>query len=183
MEYYKEKKQELKEILDLIKEKFPEVKVEIEHECVDKNTCPLYVRIITTRIYFPGFVFSPLEKERYLKSVTICATDRYFTLPFEERLSGIAHELGHLLHYTKVLNPKRLYRDEQWSKQLKDLSMVSEHKAERLKKWALLRELYADKQAAIRGYGEGILNILKRLQPATEEIQARISNLEKLLKH
>jgi len=181
MEYYKEKKQELKETLDIVKEKFPEIHVEINVECVDENTCPLYVKTILTKIYFPGFIFQPLEKERYLKSITIYATDKYFTLSFEERLSGIAHELGHMLHDTKVLNPKKLYRDELWSKQLKDLSNVSKYKAERLKKWAMLREVHADTQAAIRGHGEGTLTILKRLQPKTKEIHARISNLEKLL--
>ncbi len=180
VEYYKEKKQELKEILDLVKEKFPEIKVEIEHECSDKNICLIYANVITTTYRFPSFP-DCLVKESYLKQVTIYATDKYFTLPFEEKLSGMAHELEHILRITKVLNPKKIYRYDQWSKQLENMCYVMEHKAKRLKKWVLLKELDADKQAAIRGYGEGTLNFLKRLQPPTENIKIRIKNLEKIL--
>lgn len=188
MEYYKEKKQELKEILDLIKEKFPEIKVEVEHECSDKNICPIYATVITTCLQFPDFLNCSI-KESYLKQITIYATDKYFMLPFEEKLSGMAHELGHISHITKVLNPKRIYRYDQWSKQLENLNTVSEHKAKRLEKWALLKEFDADEQAATIGYGGCILSMLKRLQPKTENIKARITenikarirNLENIL--
>lgn len=182
MEYREEKEKELKEIFDSVKEKFPEVKVEVEHECVDESSpyfSPIRVRIYTVS---PFFILKP-SKERYLKRIVIQVSDNYFTLPLEEKFSGIAHELGHVLHDTKVLNPKRLYKADGWADQLKKLGDVSEHKAKRLKKWALLREFYADKQAVIKGYGGGILSVLKRLQPPTKEIQARISNLEKILKH
>lgn len=183
MEYCKEKKQELKEILDLVKEKFPEIKVEINHECVDGSgpyASPICAKIITTSLTFFGYKHITSSKESYLKRVVIQASDNYFMLPFEEKLSGMAHELGHIMHDTKVLNPKRLYRADRWFEQLKKLSTVSEHKAKRLKKWTLLQELHADKQAAVKGYGLGILNILKRLSNSPVN-EARIRNLEKIL--
>ena len=185
MEYREEKEKELKEILDLIKEKFPEIKVEINHECVDVSNpyaSPICAKIITTSLTFFGYNCITSSKESYLKRVVIQASDSYFMLPFEEKLSGMAHELGHILHDTKVLNPKRLYRDDKWSDQSKSLSTVSEHKAKRLKKWILLKEINADTQAALRGYGEGTLNILKRLNHSPIN-EARIRNLEKILEN
>lgn len=182
MEYREEKEKELKETLDLVKEKFPEIKVDVEYECVDEpSKSPLCVKVYTTRL--TSFYGNHIQtfKESYLKRITICASDSYFMFPFEEKLGGIAHELGHIMHDTKSLNPQRLYRDDEWSKELLNLSILSDHKANRLKKWALLREIHADTQAANKGYGECLLNVLKRLKPSVEN-DARIRNLEKMLK-
>jgi len=177
----KEKEKELKELFDLVREKFPEIKVDIGCKYADNPSgCPLCVKFYTTRP--SSFYGSRIQahKMSYLKGITICASDNYFTLPFDEKLSGIAHELGHVKHDTKSLNPKRLYRDDEWSKQVFGLNSLPPHKAARIRKWALMRELYADAQAASKGYGMSLLSVLKRLKPSPENV-ARIKNLETLL--
>lgn len=181
MEYYKEKKQELKEILDLVGKDFPEIQVEIEHEYTPiLDEVPLFIEIITlepVQAYFQ--IFSRLSgcKECYFQRAVVCATDNYFKLPFEEKLGIMAHELGHVQHRTRTLNPKRMYRHLKWYRNLEDAVALSE----RLKKWKLLKEIDADTQVANKGYGKGLLSFLKRISPVTQNLNKRIKNLEKII--
>ncbi len=182
MEYYEAKKQELKEVLDIIKEKFPEIKLEFEYDCFDKKELGIIcTQIITTTVHFEDLDYSSINSSSYLKSISILATDNYFKLSLDEKLSSIAHEFGHIAHCAKSTNPKRLYRQNKWTKELLGVYKVSKHKMGRLEKWKLLKEVYADTQAAKKGYGEGILTFLKRQEHSTNQ-EARVKNLEKLLK-
>lgn len=182
MEYYKEKKQELKEALDIVKEKFPEIKLEFGYDCFDKKELGIIcTQIITTTIKFEDLSCSSISGFSYLKSISILAADNYFQLSLDEKLSSIAHEFGHIAYCAKSTNPKKLYRHNKWTKGLLGVYNVSKHKMGRLKKWRLLKEVYADTQAAKKGYGEGILTFLKRQEHSANQ-EVRIKNLEKLLK-
>jgi hypothetical protein len=186
VEYREEKKQELKEVLDLVKEKFPEIKLEFGYDCFDKKELGIIcTQIITTTINFEDLDYSSINGSSYLKSISILATDNYFQLSLDEKLSSIAHEFGHIVHCAKSTNPKRLYRHNKWTKEMLGVYNVSKHKVGRLEKWRLLKEVYADTQAAKKGYSEGILSFLKRQKPSDEkyviEQKVRIKNIENIL--
>lgn len=123
------------------------------------------------------------------------------------------HELGHYPHWKKNMNLNRIRRIIGWCIKLnlyyaeEDPLNIPDHIAktlnkkypsiERLKKWNIMWEVQADSKVAEAGYGNEMLEFLKKAQQralnnksdseflefAKQELDARIKNLEKILEN
>lgn len=134
--------------------------------------------------------FSPIDDYEFLRNTRLVndpriTTDKKF-LKFDkgERLSIIAHELGHYDFYCNAPSPGCLRRRVLWDlthymdrdyfdsllvggadiKVLEYLAryMHDDKRRARIKKWNLMKELYADNKAIDSGYGKELLSMLKK---------------------
>lgn len=157
--------------------------------------------------------FSPIDDYEFLYNTRLVkdpsiTTDKNF-LKFNkgERLSIIAHELGHYDFYCNAPSSECLRRRMLWNithymdrdyldslleggADIKVLEYLTRYKYDdkrtaRLKKWNLMKELHADNKAIDSGYGKELLSMLKkahkkwRSRLADENvIIKRIKNLE-----
>jgi len=147
-------------------------------------------------------VAKKVDGKKVIKPAVLVGAD-FFDLTEKERRGVIAHELGHYRHFAKNPTLERIERTNSWEKYFNKIklnemgkipeSIFNKHKFNRIRKWHMLGEIYADTAAAEAGYGEGLLSMLKNLyeiDKATDfgstptnkkEVEARIENLEKIL--
>lgn len=106
----------------------------------------------------------------------------------EEKKAAMAHEL--LGHYKRDKRRKTREIVSNCSSLKLQLGgiMKKRHNINRLKKWSLLDEIYADNAAADAGHGKNILSFLRKMEDnekllprGKEEIAIRIASLEERL--
>lgn len=125
---------------------------------------------------------------RYVWNPLLEVNPEFFMFPEDEQEAIIAHELGHYLRHRDNKHKEHKLKDYvNWISQYCNVD-DSRHSWDRLAKWHIMHELDADTQAALAGYGEGLLNFFERRKFGSissffnNELELRIYNLEYLLK-
>lgn len=148
---------------------------------------------------------------RLVKKPTIITNNGFLDFDNAEKLSIIAHELGHYDFYCnapslgcvkrRVLWNSIYYTDRDYfdyllanGADIKILDYLSKYihndkRKARIKKWNLLKELYADNKAIESGYGKRLLDVLNKLYERfglritdKDVVLKRIKNLEEKLR-
>lgn len=180
--YSKEK--ELKSILSIVRRKFPELDgIKIITGYSDK--------ISVVRCEMDKYIFFPQETIDFYRIEILAPStpSNFYKLSKKEKKAIIAHELSHVERQRKIKNFKKLLRLDNWIMDADEVvnrpetSGISGQRAKWLMRWYILNEIYTDTRAASKGFGEGLLEYLKRFDSQDDlEIECRVKNLEKILK-
>lgn len=188
--YFKRKKREkkFKEIYSEVVNSFPSIegwRIRLEYDPSFGD----YASLITEEAFWP-----PRRKPRF--NYTICVGSSFYWLNNDEKKAVISHELG---HYCKQKNcsAKKVEKEMKWWREIEKhenrllKTQDLNHRINRLIKWRVLTENYADNKAFEAGYGNNVLGILKNIYQEEYDtmglindkiLTARIKNLEDKLR-
>lgn len=107
---------------------------------------------------------------KFVISPTLLVGHSFLTLTKKEQEASMIHEIGHYKRFRRYIHkPNRIIKIPKWYSELTDLE-EGKSRREKLQKWEIMHEVYADNQTLKAGYGSQMLAILKKANDYNDQM-------------